>query len=222
MYETKWKALSKVEITLSFIEMYSSKKIPVAIPYSEGGNLTEPYIKSTDEYVKPTDVTYIVESECIRIEGHPFKKLDSHTVFVNPSRYNVVQLQLPDMNKLYLPPYQGNISLNTEVEVWQLVGVRVDVQGPLTPATTGQRWSAAKPSDSGDANPTESGGATFITNGGRFSDLESDPGTETDVTQTYTWGMEHKQVQILAVGCEPLLGYHESKYYLILSTIKNF
>ncbi|WAQ80616.1 MAG: L1 protein [Fish-associated papillomavirus 1] len=179
-------------------------RIPVAIPFTEGGNLTEPYIKSTDEYVQETDVTYIVQSDNIRVEGHPFKKIDENTPFVNPSRFNVVELSLPDMNKLYLPPYQGDIGLDTTVSVWKLLGVRVDVQGAISPAVSGQQFSGALPSDSGTVFPGSSG------HGSTFEDLESsEEDNLADITKAYIWGMEHKQVQMLSVGCKPLLGVYE-------------
>ncbi|QXP49528.1 MAG: L1 protein [Melanogrammus aeglefinus-associated papillomavirus 2] len=196
--------------------MFNSRgKIPVAVPYSEGGNLTEPYIKSTDEYVKESDITYVVQSENIRLEGHPFKKVDDKTPFVSPSRFNVVGLDLPDMNKLYLPPMAGNIGLDSEIAVWKIVGLRVDSQGPLQPATTGQRASAAIPSDSGAKNadlndgPPDSPYNNHLPN---FTESEAgDDPVDANVTVTYSWGMEHKQVQLLCVGCEPALGVHEAK-----------
>ncbi|QYW06024.1 L1 protein [Papillomaviridae sp. Haddock_c6033] len=195
-----------MEITLYFI-VFRGGKIPVAVPYSEGGNLTEPYIKSTDEYVRETDVTYIVESDNIRLEGHPFKGLDDHNHLVNPSRFNVVQLDLPDMNKLYLPPYQGQIGLDTEVAVWKLVGLRVDIQGPLEPAVTGQCQTGSISTDSGAVNPTQ--GIFYERDGSTIEDGDGDP--DAALTTTYAWGMEHKQIQLLAVGCDPLLGVFEGK-----------
>ncbi|AXH75396.1 MAG: L1 protein [Melanogrammus aeglefinus-associated papillomavirus 1] len=186
-------------------------RIPLQVPYTEGGNLGEPYIKSTDEYVRESDVTYIVESELIRIEGHPYKKLDDHNPLVSPSRYNVVELQVPDMRKLLLPPHQGNIGLDTEIPVWKLVGFRIDVQGVLCPATTGQQCSASVPNDYGAKNPDSSDGILYNMGNCMVEDADSNAEDLAAVTATYNWGMEHKQVQFIAVGCEPLLGVYETK-----------
>lgn len=206
----------------------------MAVPFTEGGNLSEPYIKSTDEYVTETAVTYLLESENLRLEGHPYKGLDKQVPFVNPSRFTVTELALPDMNKFYLPPLQGNLSLNTEIFVWKLVGVRVDSQGPLQPATTGQTYTQSQPNDAGLANP----------NTAEKSDQEEDPagtpnsdygpsiihhplhGTIYDneganmatTATTYNWGIEHKQIQLLAVGCKPLLGVYEGKFFIYFNT----
>lgn len=134
--------------------MYQGRRVPVALEYSEGGVPTEPYIKSTDEFVTETDVTYIVNSDPVRIQGHPYGPLSTEGIkMVNPSKFNVVKLNLPDLNKLMLAPLPGKMDLNTEQYVWKLVGFRVDVQGPQCPAVTGISQSAWQ----GTANGLEDG-----------------------------------------------------------------
>lgn len=178
--------------------MYSGAKIPVAVPFTAGGNLKEPYIKSTDEYVRETPVTYIVESELVRLEGHPYMANSEKFKMNSPSRFTVVKLDLPDMNKLFLPPYQGKIGLDTEISVWKLVGVRVDLQGPLATATTGTLKGLQQATDAGFQLPGEAEDNTIY-------DADSAE------VKPIAWGLEHKAVQMLTVGCEPLLGVYEDR-----------
>lgn len=207
------------------------RKIPLEIPFTEGGVLTEPYVKTTDAYTRETDITYIAPSENIRLEGHPFKKLDEKIPLVNPSRFNVVEIELPDMRKMMLPPFQGNLSLETEIPVWKLLGFRVDIGGPIQAALTGQKASALYGVDSGYkfTVPTENwtktvkivdypGRKPFLTDiAEEESESDSEDGTAiAPQTDTVYWGMEHKQIQFVGVGCEPLLGVYEGKWLIVL------
>ncbi|QKR71898.1 L1 [Wels catfish papillomavirus 1] len=165
--------------------MFRGNDLPVKLPYTEGGVLGEPYTMSTDQYVTDTDVTYLLESENIRLTGNPFIGKPTDAVpMVNPSRYNVVRLKLPDMNKFIMPPKQGRLSLQTEVKVWKVIGLRVDCQGSLCPAVTGNKDT-------------------------KFTTTDAGASTTGTVSDEYL-GMEHKQVQLLSIGTEPLLGVYET------------
>lgn len=160
--------------------------IPTEVPYYEGGNLSEPYTLSTDSYVEEEKLTYLLQSDIIRIQGNPYTDVDNMKM-VNPSRFNIVKLNVPDMNKTNFPPEMGKmkVSLGSKIKIWKVIGVRVDVQGPQQPAVTGHTQTLLDPTDQGEDTPS------------------------TTPTQTIDWGWEHKQVQYLAVGCEPLMGTYE-------------
>lgn len=122
----------------------------MAIPYTEGGNPTEPYIASTDEFTRETDTTFIINSDPIRVQGHPYYKPTNQLCdLLNPSQFMVHKLELPDLRKLLQPPLPGRMSLDTEFPVWKFVGVRVDCSGPTCPAMTGMVQSYMQPDTTG-------------------------------------------------------------------------
>lgn len=178
-------------------------RIPVTPAFSEGGELTGDYVISTDQFVQETDTVYHIESDLLRLQGHPYKAHIPKVDCVNPSRFTVFKLIVPDYNKFHLPEQPGKISLDSTVYVWKLVAVRVDSQGVLTPATTGQADSAFVATDNGppSAAPSQQNGDED------GEDLES--GT---YVPNY-WGMEHKQRQLIAAGCAPLDGVYETADY---------
>ncbi|UDM59208.1 L1 [Trematomus bernacchii papillomavirus] len=188
--------------------MYTGGRVPVALEYTEGGIPTEPYVKSTDEFVHETPVTFIVKSDPIRVQGHPFSgaaKEGDWPPLVSPSRFNVCKVTLPDMSKLIMPPLPGRQGLDTMVPVWKVVGVRIDVQGVQTPAVTGfsqTTWQATDAGVTDGTQPKQTG-----------DDLDqsfcSQDSENADVTN-YRWGAEHAQRQMMAIGCKPLKGYSET------------
>nr|WFF64105.1 MAG: L1 protein [Betta papillomavirus 1] len=198
--------------TIFLISVYSAGTVPVALEYTEGGVPTEPYIKSTDEFVTETDITFIVKSDPIRLQGHPYKDISKSDgnpkiPMCSPARFNVVELALPDLNKLIMPPLPGKLSLSTQVFVWKLVGFRIDIQGPECGAVTGCYQSTLSVSDAGEENGkmpsalrNTDGLSTCMCS---FSDVE-----DNDEKQI-TWGLEHAQRQVICVGCKPLKGYNE-------------
>ncbi|QYW06026.1 L1 protein [Papillomaviridae sp. Seabass_c1851] len=214
-------------------------RVPVALEYSEGGIASEPYIKSTDEFVRETDTTFIVKSECLRLQGHPYQPIPAKTQqngtptpaipWVSPSRYNMVRVDLPDLNKLIVPPLPGKLSLQTEQLVWKLVGFRINVQGTFGIPITGVVQSTWKPKDSGleigdqpQSGIPDEGELAERLDGVSLSDQGSNcmfplgegaEDCELEVSATTAkntvWGFEHAQRQLICVGCKPPDGYCE-------------
>ncbi|QXP49532.1 MAG: L1 protein [Lutjanus campechanus-associated papillomavirus 1] len=193
----------------------------MALEYTEGGVPTEPYVKSTDEFVEETSTTFIVKSDPIRIQGHPYHKPSSCN-FVSPSRYNVTKIDLPDMKKMIMPPLPGRLSLQSKIPIWKIVGVRVDVQGIQSPAVTGFCQTDMVPTDGGVEDGVQPTTDTEGARSGAFYEATMQDGSQPDYPEdldpaagaaagkNYRWGAEHGQRQLLAVGCKPLKGYTES------------
>ncbi|QYW06033.1 L1 protein [Papillomaviridae sp. Seabass_c17043] len=177
-----------------------------------GGELAGDYTLSTDKFVSETGTTYSISSDGLRLTGHPYHT--TNTVgWVSPSRFTVFELQLPDVNKFKLPERVGRIDLKSEKYVWKLVGLRVDSQGSIKPATTAQTgvWL---PSDNGcditapttcfDAELQQSCADLFT----EQEEGENNGENQTDL-QYIRWGMEHSQRQLIVAGCKPATGVYE-------------
>ncbi|UDM59452.1 L1 [Wesgulfec papillomavirus] len=191
------------------------------MPWQEGGVLGDPYLTSTDEYVRETELTYVVGSDIIRVEGNPYKEIipppssehPTHVPLVSPSRYNQVTMSLPDMNKMQMAPTQTRLTLDTELSVWKLVGIKVESQGAIRPPVTGNRFTTAAVSDSGLVQPTPGPNPPPNEEDEDEESLSSQPPpSKTPATTSwFEFGFEHTQVQSLTVGCEPPLGVYEAR-----------
>ncbi|QYW06009.1 L1 protein [Papillomaviridae sp. Haddock_c145] len=190
--------------------------LPVTSEYAVGGIVGAPYVLTTDKFVNETEETFIVESDLIQLQGHPYQdlaatdklpKLDT----INPSRFNIVELTLPDLNKEMRPVLPGNMSMRTRFKVWKVEAIRVDIQGSVHPAVSGATATSY------ESTPMMIGKWDKQGESAESADMEEEEEevdglkpvpVPTELLKTYI-SYEHALRQRLVVGCEPPLGVYQ-------------